>query len=101
MNELFHAVSERLKVIFTAHAGLELESELVLLHAERKAALLKRASLLQEEGFTDLADELRKHAGGMDLCQQDDKHALAGPSNASTEGQPNDAEPTPNSRKKR
>jgi hypothetical protein len=103
MNELFHAVSNRLKVIFTAHAALELESELVLLHTERKAALLKRASQLEEEGFADLASELRGHAGGMDLCKQDDKHALAGPSNnTSTQAQPsNDTEPIPGSRKKR
>jgi hypothetical protein len=101
MNELFHAVSNRLKVIFTTHAALE--SELVLLHAEYKAALLKRASQLEQEGFGDLADELRKHAGAMDLCKQDEKPALVAPSNnGSTEVEfSHDAEPTPSSRKKR
>jgi hypothetical protein len=79
MNELFHAVSIRLKVIFTAHATLELESELILLHAERKAALLKRASQLEEEGLDDLASELRTHVGDMDLCKEESKPALAGP----------------------
>jgi hypothetical protein len=103
MNELFHAVSDRLKVILTAHAALELESEVVLLHAERKAALLKRAAQLEEEGFADLASELRRHVGGMDLCKENEKPALAGPtSNSSTEVQTvHDAEPAPSGRKKR
>jgi hypothetical protein len=79
MNELFHAVSNRLKAIFTAHAALELEAELLLLHAQRKAALLQRAAQMEEEGLKDLAGELRRHVGAMDLCPHDGKHALAGP----------------------
>ena len=49
MNELFRAVSQRLKTIFTVHAALELEAELILSHAERKAALLLRAAQLEKE----------------------------------------------------
>jgi hypothetical protein len=79
MNELFHAVSERLKMIFTAHAALELEAELILCHAQRKAALLKQAAHLEQEGMADLAAELRRHTGAMDLCPHDDKPALAAP----------------------
>jgi hypothetical protein len=84
MNELFHAVSERLKMIFTAHAALELEAELILCHAQRKATLLKQATQLEQEGMTDLAAELRRHTGAMDLCQHDGKPALAAPTPSAT-----------------
>lgn len=66
MTELFDAVSSRLKAIFTAHAALELEAEVIARHVERKAALLKQATKLEEEGLKDLAAELRQHAGGLD-----------------------------------
>jgi hypothetical protein len=67
MNELLRRVSERLKVIVAAHAALELEAEVLLRHVERKAALLKRASELEKEGMSDLASELCRHVGAMDL----------------------------------
>jgi hypothetical protein len=79
MNELFCAVSNRLKAIFTAHAALELEAELLLLHAQRKAALLQRAAQLEQEGMSELADELRGHTDALELCQEGSKPALAGP----------------------
>jgi len=66
MNELFRAVSERLKVVFTAHAALDIEAEMVARHIERKAALLRQAHQLEQEGLTDLAAELRQSAGRMD-----------------------------------
>jgi hypothetical protein len=66
MNELFRAVSERLKVIFTAHAALDIEAEMIAQHVERKAALLRQAAQLEKEGFADLAAELRQAAGRMD-----------------------------------
>jgi hypothetical protein len=69
MNELFRAVSERLKAIFTTHAALELEAELILCHARRKAALVQEAARLEQEGLADLAADLRRHAGGMDLAR--------------------------------
>jgi hypothetical protein len=85
MNELFCAVSNRLKAIFTAHAALELEAELLLLHAQRKTALLQRAAQLEQEGMSELAGELRRHTGAMDLGQHDGMPALAGPTlNGST-----------------
>jgi hypothetical protein len=73
MSELFCAISERLKVIFTAHAALELEAELILSHIERRANLLRSAAKLEEEGFTDLANDLRRHAGEMDTNRPADK----------------------------
>jgi hypothetical protein len=66
MTELFDAVSTRLKAIFTAHAALELEAEVIARHVQRKATLLKQAAKLEEEGLKDLAAELREHAGGLD-----------------------------------
>jgi hypothetical protein len=80
LNELFRAVSARLKAIFTAHAALELEAELLLGHVERKVALLQRAAQLDKEGMTELAKELRQHAGAMDLgTPNQNVSALAGP----------------------
>jgi hypothetical protein len=67
MNELFRAVSERLKSIFTAHAALELEAELIARHVQRKATLLRQAAQLESEGLNDLASELRTHASAMDV----------------------------------
>jgi hypothetical protein len=67
VNELFRAVSDRLKTIFTVHAALELEAELLIGHVERKAGLLKRAAQLEQDGLVDLAGELRQHASAMDL----------------------------------
>jgi len=66
MNELFRAVSERLKVIFTAHAALDIEAEMIAHHIERKAALLRQAAQMETEGLTDLATELRQAVGRMD-----------------------------------
>jgi hypothetical protein len=63
---LFRVVSYRLKALFTAHAALELEAELLIHHIERKAALLRQAAQLEAEGMNDLAAELRKHASKMD-----------------------------------
>jgi hypothetical protein len=67
MTELFRAVSARLKALLTAHAALELEAELVRLHTERKAALLRQAAQLEAEGMADLAAEIRRHASQADL----------------------------------
>jgi len=47
MNELFRAVVERLRIVFTA-------------------TLLRQAAQLETEGLTDLAAELRQAAGRMD-----------------------------------
>src|SRR5262245_53283447 len=66
MTELFDAVAARLKALFTAQAALELEAEMILAHVERKADLLRRADSLEKEGLTELATELREHAGRLD-----------------------------------
>jgi hypothetical protein len=67
VNELFRAVSERIKAVLTAHAALELEAELIARHVERKADLLRKADQLESEGLTELAAELRQHARRTDL----------------------------------
>jgi len=66
MNELFRAVVERLRIVFTAHAALDIEAEMIARHIERKAALLRQAAQLETEGLTDLAAEVRQAAGRMD-----------------------------------
>src|SRR4051794_38345431 len=67
VNELFRAVSDRLKAVLTAHAALELEAELIARHVERKAELLRKADQLESEGMADLAEELRRHARRTDI----------------------------------
>src|SRR3954470_4021671 len=67
VNELFRAVSDRIKAVLTAHAALELEAELIARHVERKAELLRKADQLESEGLGDLAAELRQHARRTDL----------------------------------
>jgi len=66
MNELFRAVVERLRIVFTAHAALDIEAEMIARHIERKATLLRQAAQLETEGLTDLAAELRQAAGRVD-----------------------------------
>lgn len=66
MTELFDAVARRLKTIFTAYAAMELEAEVIACHIERKATLLNQAAKLEEDGFKDLAEELRQQASGLD-----------------------------------
>jgi len=66
MNELFRAVVERLRIVFSAHAALDIEAEMIARHIERKATLLRQAAQLETEGLTDLAAELRQAAGRMD-----------------------------------
>jgi len=66
MTELFDAVSQRLKTIFTAHAAMELEAEVIARHVERKATLLHQAAKLEKDDFKDLADELRQRTSGLD-----------------------------------
>lgn len=102
MSELFRAVSERLKALFTAHAALELESELIARHVERKGALLRQAARLEGEGLTDLAAELRTHAGAMDLNRPAPAIVpmLEGPRVIAEGKDRGDGEPTPARRKR-
>jgi hypothetical protein len=100
LNELFRAVSERLKTLFTAHAALELEAELIIGHVERKAALLKRAAQLEQDGLTDLATELRQHTGAMNLGPSEQQvPALAGP--VQNNGTTSEAESAPSTSRKK
>src|ERR1700733_5864769 len=69
MSELFRAITERLKAIFAANAALELEAELLVAHIERKTALLRLAAQCAQEGFEDLAEELRNYIEGMNPRQ--------------------------------
>src|SRR4051794_7635010 len=62
MNELFRAVTERLKAVFTAHTAVELEADLTSRHVERKAGLLRQAAQLEAEGMAELAQALRRAA---------------------------------------
>jgi hypothetical protein len=92
VNELFRAVSDRLKAVLTAHAALELEAELIARHVERKAELLRKADQLEGEGMAELAAELRGHAGRTDLNRPAEAvlPALNAPKADNPERQPGD-----------
>jgi hypothetical protein len=95
VNELFRAVSDRIKAVLTAHAALELEAELIARHVERKAELLRKADDLESEGMAELASELRQHARRTDLNRPAEAvlPALNAPK-ADNPGRPSGAEAT-------
>ena len=59
---VFKKIRERLKVLLVADAALDLEAEFLDRHAERKAELLQKAQEYEEQGFDDLAEEVRLQA---------------------------------------
>jgi hypothetical protein len=62
MFSLFRAITDRIKALFATSAALELESDLLLHHAERKADLLRRADQYDQEGLHGIATQLRQQA---------------------------------------
>lgn len=64
---LFQALTDRLKALFVANVGLDLEAQLLARQAERKAELLRQAARYEEEGFEGVAAELREHAAALTL----------------------------------
>lgn len=67
MLSLFRALSRRLYALFTTHVALDFEKQFLLLQSERKADLLQKAQELDEQGLTELAEELREQAENLSL----------------------------------
>lgn len=59
------ALIERFRARFIADAGLDFEAQLIARDAERKAVLLRKASLYDSEGLHSIAKELRQRAEGI------------------------------------
>jgi len=62
MCSIVRAVIDRFKVLFVTHAVLELEAELIAIHGERKAELLRHADSYESEGIQSVAQEMRQKA---------------------------------------
>jgi hypothetical protein len=62
MFSIIRALIDRFKVLFVTHAVLELEAELIAIHGERKAELLRHADSYEAEGLQSLAQEMRRQA---------------------------------------
>ena len=67
MLNLFRALSRRLYALFATHVALDFEQQFLLQQSERKADLLQKAQELEEQGLTDLAEELREQARNLSL----------------------------------
>lgn len=67
MLNLFQALSRRLYALFTTHVALDFEKQFLLLQSERKADLLQKAQELEEQGLTELAEELRGQSEHLSL----------------------------------
>lgn len=59
---LLKKITDRLKSLLVASAATDLEAEFLLRQTERKAELLRHAHEYEEQGFGELADELRRQA---------------------------------------
>ncbi|WP_166831810.1 hypothetical protein [Thalassoroseus pseudoceratinae] len=59
MFRLFQTISRRLKTVFILDSALDRKAEFLARHAERKAGLMRRALEYEEQGFPEIAEELR------------------------------------------
>jgi hypothetical protein len=62
MIALFRPLIERVKALFAVSAAQELEADLLLRDAERRAELLRQAERYEEEGLHGIAQHLRQQA---------------------------------------
>ena len=67
MPNLFRALSRRLYALFTTHIALDFEQQFLAQQSDRKVELLRKAQDLEEQGLTDLADELREQIERLSL----------------------------------
>ena len=62
MLSIFRPLIERVKVLFAVSAAQELEADLLLREAERRAELLRQAERYDAEGLHGIAQHLRQQA---------------------------------------
>jgi hypothetical protein len=65
MMSLFEVLVGRLRALLLADAGLDLEAEFLARDSARRAELLRLAAAYEQEGLQDLAEALRRQAGGL------------------------------------
>ena len=67
MIEIFRALSRRLYSLFATHVALDFEREFLLQQTDRKADLLRKAQELEEQGLSELAEELREQTRNLSV----------------------------------
>lgn len=67
MFKLFRALFARIKAMFAADAALEIQAEIAIRGAERRASLYRLAAQYDEEGLASVAHDLRRQAEALDL----------------------------------
>ena len=67
MLSFFRSILDRVKALLITTAALDLEADLIVCHAERKAELLRLADRYDAEKLPSVALELRRHAEGLDF----------------------------------
>lgn len=67
MLTLFRAISDRLAALLATHVVLNYEQQLLRHHSDRKAELLRQARQLEDEGWPELATELREQVDQLSL----------------------------------
>ncbi|WP_166822384.1 hypothetical protein [Thalassoroseus pseudoceratinae] len=59
MFRILKTIAHRLKTLFVVDSALDRKAEFLARHAERKARLMRRALEYDEQGFPEIAEELR------------------------------------------
>ena len=70
MFRLFQTISRRLKTVFILDSALDRKAEFLARHAERKAGLMRRALEYDEQGFPEIAEELRRQTAEFSIEPQ-------------------------------
>ncbi|MCA9071413.1 MAG: hypothetical protein KDA84_20940 [Planctomycetaceae bacterium] len=66
---IFRKIAERIQTLLIADSAMGLEAEFLGRHAERKAQLLRKAQEYEEQGFEDLAEELRSQVHELSITK--------------------------------
>jgi hypothetical protein len=69
MLSIFRPLIERVKALFAVSAAQELEADLLLRDAERRAELLRQADRYDAEGLHGIAQHIRQQAEALSLQQ--------------------------------
>jgi hypothetical protein len=65
MASLFDVLVSRLRAVLLSHAAWDLEAEFLTRTAQRRADLFRQAALYEQEGLTEVAQELRRQASAV------------------------------------
>ncbi len=87
MFRMLKTIARRLKTLFVVDSALDRKVEFLARHAERKAGLMRRALEYDEQGFPEIAEELRRQTAEFSIEPQLGRMSLAIESFAPKSGQ--------------